>query len=279
MNIIICNEEIEYVINEDNGLKTHLFDVKSLIKLIWKNESYYVRKLLKSNLTGLYEVDNKWYCSLNTLWEFWQDNLPTDKSKSITYDEFYKYGWDKLDQLANPAPIIPTVLKEEFDKIEQAWKELNDDYIKQVESFDKLKVKYDKLTESTKKKTTLRDMLTDSELPLKAQLTVTIVLTFFTWTVFSQYFDFGSFSEYNLFHGLITLAAAIAFEFGMLIFTVRRDIIWLNITLLFQFIILGIHSGLLKFEYESIEDFGIKVVLTSLLPIINKAFSSTIFKK
>lgn len=275
MNIIICNEEIEYqIVNE-----THLFDARALIKLIWKNHSYYLKKWLKSNPTALQDIDGKLYCQLNDLYLFWQNNIVADDRWAPTYNEFYKYGWDKLNELANPAPVIPTVSKQDYDDLEITWKELNEDYCETVTNYDKLKAKYDKLVESTKKKTTLRDILTDSELPLKAQLTVTVVLTFFTWTVFNHYFDFGSFSEYSLFHGLITLAAAVAFEFGLLIFTVRKDTLWLNITLLFQLIILGIHSGLLKLEYNSIEDFLIKLILTITLPIINKAFSATNFKK
>lgn len=275
MNIVICNQEIEYqIVNE-----IHLFDARALIKLIWRNESYYLKKWLKSNPTALQDIDGVLHCTLDSLWTFWQDNVPATKSESKYYDEFSRYGWDKLDKLANPAPVIATVPKEDFDDMETMWKELNEDYCETVTAFDKLKVKYDKLVESSKKKTTLRDMLVNPELPLYAQLTTTIVLTFFTWTVFAHYFDFGSFSEYSLFHGGITLLAAVAFEFGLLIFTVRRDVMWLNISLFFQFLILGVHSGLLKFEYDSVEDFLVKVILTSLLPIINKAFSATNFKK
>jgi len=275
MNIVICNQEIEYQIVDE----VHLFDAKALIKLIWKNHSYYLKKCLKSNPTALQDIDGKLYCRLNDLWSFWQDNTVKDDRWAATYDEFYKYGWDKLDELANPKPVVPTVSKEDYDDLEITWKELNEDYCETVEKYDKLKVKYDKLVELSKKKTTLRDMLTDSELPLKAQLTVTVVLTFFTWTVFNHYFNFGSFSEYSLFHGSLTLAAAVAFEFGLLIFTVRKDVLWLNITLMFQLIILGIHSGLLKFEYSSIEDFLIKLILTITLPIINKAFSSVLYNR
>ena len=275
MNIVICNQEIEYQIVSE----VHLFDARALIKLIWKNHSYYLKKWLKINPTALQDIDEVLYCNLTELDHFWRDNIMDSKGLAPTYDEFYKYGWERLYQLANPAPVIATVPKEEYDTLRIVCDELVITYNQQTDSLDKLKVKYDKLVESSKKKTTLRDMLVNPELPLYAQLTTTIVLTFFTWTVFAHYFDFGSFSEYSLFHGGITLLAAVAFEFGLLIFTVRRDILWLNIALIFQFIILGIHSGFLKFEYESVEDFLAKLILTSLLPIINKAFSATNFKK
>jgi len=275
MNIIICNEEIEYQIVDE----VHLFDARALVKLIWKNHSYYLKKWLKSNPTALQDIDGVLYCRLNDLWSFWQDNTVKDDRWAATYDEFYKYGWDKLDELANPKPVIPTVSKEDFDDLEITWKELNEDYIQTTKELDKLKVKYDKLVESSKKKQTVRDKLLDPELPLYAQLLTTVVLTLFTWTVFSHYFNFGSFSENIWFHGVITFLAASAFEFGLLIFTVRRDTMWLNISLIFQFIILGIHSGFLKFQFESIEDFAIKFILTALMPLINKAFSATNFKK
>ena len=237
-----------------------------------------MKKWLKINPTTLQDIDGILYCTLDSLWTFWQDNVP-NKNEASTYNEFYQYGWDKLDKLANPAPVIATVPKEDFDDLEITWKELNEDYCETVTAFDKLKVKYDKLVESSKKKQTIRDKLLDPELPLYAQLLTTVVLTLFTWTVFSHYFNFGSFSENIWFHGVITFLAASAFEFGLLIFTVRRDTIWLNISLIFQFIILGIHSGFLKFQFESIEDFSIKFILTALMPLINKAFSATNFKK
>jgi hypothetical protein len=269
MNITICNNEIEYIEQSD----TLLFDLRALIKLIWKNQSYYYNKLLKKNPQGLHEVSGTFYVELETLKMFWEDNSPTKElSKAETYDDFCKYGWDKLDELVNPVELIPMVKQDDFDTLTLEFQKVES-------NLEKLKIKYDKLLEQSKKSTTLRDVLLHPELPLFAQLTTTIVLTFFTWTVFAGYFDFGNFSEYTVFHYVLCLLAAIAFEFGMLVFTVRRDTLWLNVSLLFQFLILGVHSGLLKFEYDSFEDFIIKAVLTITLPTINKAFSSTLFKK
>lgn len=276
MSITVCGNEIHYEITPD----CHLFDSRDLIKLIWKNHSYYYNKWLKTENTTLQDIgETNRYCTLDDLVNFWTLHPPADKSKASTYDEFYQRGLSELRELVNRVPLEETVLKSVYEDLELVNNGLNTEIESLNTSLNRSKAKLDKIAEESKSKFNLRKMLVNPDLPLWSQLTVTIVLTFFTWTVFAHYFNFGTFSEYTLFHGGITLLAAISFEFGMLIFTVRRDTFWLNVTLLFQFIILGIHSGLLSFEYESVEDFLIKFVLTSLLPIINKAFSATNFKK
>lgn len=276
MNIVICNTEIEYQIQSD----VYLFNARALIKLIWKSHSYYYNKWLRLENTTLQDIgeDDK-YCTLDALYDFYENNTPNESGKAPTSDEFYKNGFNELDKLVYPEPEVEMVTKDDYITLEDKYKELELLNTDNIDKYNKLKIKYDNLVEKSKKKSTLKDLLSHPELPLWAQLTTTIVLTFFTWTVFSHYFDFGSFSEYKSFHGFITLFAAIAFEFGLLIFTVRRNTKWLNISLGFQFVILGIHSGLLEFNYSSFEDFAIKLVLTLLLPITNKAFASTVFKK
>lgn len=280
MKITICDREIDYQIVDD----VYLFDVRELIKLNWKSDLYYYKKWLKTNPPASWQINDVWYCEYNQFIDFFHDNPPTEKGKADTIIEFVleENAITDLINTHEPEPEPELIEKSQYDQMISAFTQnlqvIESTLKDKEESYEKLKNKYDKLLEKSKKKSTLKDLLSHPELPLYAQLTTTIVLTFFTWTVFAHYFDFGSFSEYSLFHGLLTLFAAVAFEFGLLIFTVRKNTMWLNVSLVFQFIILGIHSGLLEFNYTSVEDFMIKFVLTSLLPITNKAFASTIFK-
>jgi hypothetical protein len=271
MTIEICNKQLHYVLQD----KTYLFNAKQLVELVWKNSTYYYKKWLKqldNNLIDIGELDK--YCTAESFVKFWYDNMPTASGQSDHYEEFHN-NWVSIANIKYEEPPIETVPKVELDTLLSELT-LMDSKVKDISK------EYEEYRASVELKaktnTVLRDTLSHPELPLYAQLTTTIVLTFFTWTVFAHYFNFGVFSEYRIFHYVISLMAAIAFEFGLLVFTVRRDNFWLHVSLFFQFIILGVHSGLLKFEYDSFEDFSIKLILTSLLPLTNKAFSATIFK-
>jgi hypothetical protein len=271
-SIKICNIDLQ--VREQD--KTYLFNARQLCKLVWSNHSHYYRKWQKTSNNELINVgEPDLFCSAESFYNYWQKNVPTASGESIDYGDFSS-NWEQIRDLKVPEPPVPapeTVLKTEYDLLVTSSNDLSNqlELVKQ-----ELKDLTTRIEES--KNNYLRTKLSDPELPLYAQLTTTIVLTFFTWTVFTQFFNFGVFSEYSIVHFGLSLLAAIAFEFGLLIFTVRQDMLWLHISLIFQFIILGVHSEFLKFEFESFEDGMIKFVLTALLPIINKAFSATTFK-